>query len=121
MGDGPWARRQRLQSGAWGAGQRAEEGLQPDVAQRGAGGAGQRAGGPPAGGARCATAVGVNPNKPPSCLLLLRTQDYFELAASVYIDLPGPSKLGAGPSKAAYEDAGGWLEAPYQWRSVGGT
>ncbi|PSC74352.1 CD2 antigen cytoplasmic tail-binding 2 [Micractinium conductrix] len=34
-----------------------------------------------------------------------QTKDYFELAASVYIDLPGPSKLGAGPSKAAYEDA----------------
>ncbi|GAB4814666.1 hypothetical protein N2152v2_001712 [Parachlorella kessleri] len=36
------------------------------------------------------------------------TQDreYFERAAAVYLDLPGPSNvLDAGPSKAAYEDA----------------
>ena len=34
-------------------------------------------------------------------------QEYFERAAAVYIDLPGPSKvLEGGAGKAAYEDAG---------------
>ena len=33
-------------------------------------------------------------------------QEYFERAAAVYLDLPGPSNIiGAGPSKAAYEEA----------------
>jgi uncharacterized protein YidB (DUF937 family) len=40
---------------------------------------------------------------------VLTVQEYFERAAAVYIDVDdaGPSSgLGAGPSKAAYEDAG---------------
>jgi hypothetical protein len=38
-------------------------------------------------------------------------QEYFERAAAVYIDLPGPAGgvANAGPSKAAYEEAGGFF------------
>ena len=43
----------------------------------------------------------------PPCSLTHVPQEYFERAAAVHIDLPGPSNLfeAAGPSKAAYEDA----------------
>lgn len=52
-------------------------------------------------------------NHPLRVLAALRpVQEYFERAAAVYIDVDGPGPSGGGllaggPSKAAYEDAGG--------------
>ena len=59
-----------------------------------------------------AVAVSDPPHVAPWLLLL--PQEYFERAAAVYIDVDeaqggGGGVLGAGPSKAAYEEAGAWI------------